>query len=251
MWREWKTEWMKVRGRKVGLLILGFLFMSFVWVNWSLGKADEQELWDGYRMLFLQLPLLDTVLLPTMMAMLGSRLCDAEVKGNTLKLLCTMERKGRLFDMKLLTGSCYLGIFVAAQVGMIFLLGMLYGFGRPLSPVQMVYFILNIFLVSLAILLLQELLSFFFENQIIPLAVGLLGSFIGLFSWFFAGLPLRVVFLWSYYSLLGFIRYTWEESTRITTYYDARMDIRCLCLLLVLMAAGYGIGKYMFVRREL
>ena len=127
MWREWKTEWMKVRYRRIGLILLAFLGLIVLWVAWILSRQDTEQLQDGYQMLFMNLPLIDTILLPTMIAMLGSRLCDAEVKGDTLKLLCTLEEKGRLFDMKLLTGAFYLAVFVLAQALQIFLTGRLYG----------------------------------------------------------------------------------------------------------------------------
>ena len=119
MRREWKCEWMKVRYRKIGLILSAFLGIIILWIVWAVRDAPPEEIWDGYRMSFLQISLIDTILMPTMIAMLASRLCDAEVKGDMLKLLCTMEQKGRLFDMKLLMGSVYLAVFVAAELGII------------------------------------------------------------------------------------------------------------------------------------
>lgn len=251
MIREWKTEWMKVRYRKIGLLIAAFLGLVVLWVIWALSDAPAEKIWDGYRMMFLQISLMDTILLPTMIAMLASRLCDAEVKGDTLKLLCTMEKKGRLFDMKFLMGAVYLAAFVAAEVCMILAAGMLYGYGRPLEPVHILYFVTGIYLVSLAVLLLQQILSFFFENQILPLAAGLFGSFVGLFCWFFPGSPVRKCFLWGFYSLFCFINYDWDETTRIITYYNVPFDIGSLILLLVILILGYGFGKILFLRKEI
>lgn len=251
MRREWKTEWMKVRYRKIGLLIAAFLGLIVLWVIWALSDAPAEQIWDGYRMMFLQISLMDTILLPTMIAMLTSRLCDAEVKGDTLKLLCTMEKKGRLFDMKLLMGAVYLAAFVAAEVCMILAAGVLYGYGRPLESVHILYFVTGIYLVSLAVLLLQQVLSFFFENQILPLAAGLFGSFVGLFCWFFPGSPVRKCFLWGFYSLFCFINYDWDETTRIVTYYNVSFDTGSLVLLLVILVLGYGFGKMMFLRKEI
>lgn len=251
MRREWKTEWMKVRYRKIGLLIAAFLGLIVLWVIWALSDAPAEQIWDGYRMMFLQISLMDTILLPTMIAMLTSRLCDAEVKGDTLKLLCTMEKKGRLFDMKLLMGAVYLAAFVVAEVCMILAAGVLYGYGRPLESVHILYFVTGIYLVSLAVLLLQQVLSFFFENQILPLAAGLFGSFVGLFCWFFPGSPVRKCFLWGFYSLFCFINYDWDETTRIVTYYNVSFDTGSLMLLLVILVLGYGFGKMMFLRKEI
>lgn len=251
MWREWKTEWMKVRYRKIGLILGAFLGLIMLWIIWAVYDAPPEQIWDGYRMSFLQIPLIDTILMPTMTAMLASRLCDAEVKGDTLKLLCTMERKGRLFDMKLLMGAVYLGLFVAAEVLLLFGIGKFYGYERPMEPVQLLYFVIQIYVVSLVILLFQQVLSFFFENQIIPLASGLFGSFVGLFAWYFPGNPMRKLFIWGYYSLLCFINYNWDEETRITTYYNVPFDTGSLCLLILILIIGYIAGKMLFLRKEI
>lgn len=251
MWREWKTEWMKVRHRKIGLLLAAFLGLIMLWIMWALQDASGEQIWDGYRMSFVQLPLMDTILMPTMIAMLASRLCDSEIKGDTWKLLCTMERKGRLFDMKLLTGAAYLAFFMAAEILLLLGMGRLYGYGRPLEPVQLFCFVLQIYVVSLAALLFQQILSIFFENQIIPLAAGLFGSFVGLFAWFFPGNPVKKFFIWGFYSQLCFVNYTWDENTRIVTYYDVPFDTGSLCLLLAALAVGYVIGKRLFLRKEI
>lgn len=251
MRREWKTEWMKVRYRKIGLLLAAFWGLILLWILWAVHDAPQERIWDGYRMLFIQIPLIDTILMPTMTAMLASRLCDAEVKGDTLKLLCTMEKKGRLFDMKLLMGAVYLGAFVAAEILLIFALGRFFGYGRPMEPVHLLYFVLQIYVVSLTVFLFQQVLSFFFENQIIPLANGLFGSFVGLFAWFFPGNPMRRFFLWGYYSLLCFINFDWDEKTRIITYYNVPLDTGSLCLLTLILIVLYAAGKMLFLRKEI
>ena len=199
MLREWKTEWMKTRYRGIGWMILAFSGLVFLWTVWAYGgRMPKEQLEDGFRMCFLQLPLMDTILMPTMIAMLASRLCDAEVKGDTLKLLCTMEKKGRLFDMKLLTGAVYLAVYLALQIGIIFFQAERYNFAEPKHMIQLLYFILQVYSVSLALLLLQVVLSFFFENQILPLAAGVFGSFVGLFSVFFA-VGRVIILFWGVY----------------------------------------------------
>lgn len=251
MQREWKTEWMKVRYRKVGLLIFAFLALIFLWVTWAFSGNSREQMEDGYRMMFLQLPMIHTILAPTMLAMLASRLCDVEIKGDTLKLLCTLERKEQLFDMKLLMGACYLALFVLAEIAILFIQSAIYHFQRPLEPIQLLFFVLQIYLVSFAIFLLQVVLSFFFENQILPLAMGLFGSFVGLFSWFFANGIGKLVLIWAYYSQLCFVAYDWEEETRVTTYYNKSFDMFSFILLIVLLIAGYMIGKRLFLRKEI
>lgn len=251
MLREWKTEWMKLKRRKAGLLVLAFLGFTFLWIGWVVSDADAADLADGYRWMFSNLSLINTILLPTMLAMLASRLCDMEIKGNTLKLLCTLEKKGTLFDVKLLTGGSFLILYVAAELLLLLAGGRLLGFGRPMEARHAAYFLLQNIPVSLVIYLLQVMLSFRFENQIIPLAAGLFGSFIGLFSWFFPDTSLfRWIFVWGHYSLLHFTGYTWDETTRVMTFYDAEPNWAALGMVLALLVFGYLVCRQIFIRKE-
>ena len=94
------------------------------------------------------------------------------------------------------------------------------------------------------------ILSFHFENQILPLAAGILGSFVGLFSWYFSDGMLKKCILWGYYSELCFIIMDWDPKTRIVTYYDAPFDWLAFGILLAVLAAGYGAGRWLFLKKE-
>ena len=132
MIREWKTERMKVRGWKIGLILLAFLALVALWTTWALHGIPKEQMDDGYWMMLLQIPLMD--------------------KGDTLKLLYTLQRKEHVFDIKLLMGTVYLTLFVAAEAGLIFLQGARLGFARPMDPVQLLYFVLQIYAVCLLLL---------------------------------------------------------------------------------------------------
>ena len=249
MLREWKTEWMKVRRRGIGLLLLCFLGLTFVWLYWSMSHIKTEELADGYRMAWLNLSMVNTIFLPAMSAMLASRLCDSEIKGNTLKLLCTMEKKGRVFDMKLLTEQCYLAAYLLAEIGLTLLLGVGKGFETPMSLSHALSFLAGNYLVTLLILLLQTVLSFFLENQIIPLAIGLLGSFLGIFSWYMPPAVTGFLLPWGYYCRLTFIGLDWDIETRISTYFDTGMDWGAVAVLCLVLAGGYLLGRYLFEKK--
>lgn len=252
MLREWKTEWVKVRRRHIGLILCAFFGVTVLWTTWGMGQMSKEQLWDGYRNSILDFAMINTVLLPTMTAMLASRLCDAEVKGDTLKLLCTMEKKGRLFDYKLLMGSVYLALFAAAQCVLILFVGRHFGFVRPLEPAHLLYFVLEIYVPSLLILVFQTTFSLLWENQIFPLAAGIFGSFAGLFSWFFPERHLLVgAVLWGFYPSLCFINISWDEATRVQEFYDVPFPTAVFVLLLVLLCAGFLIGKRLFLRKEI
>ncbi|MCI8374471.1 MAG: ABC transporter permease subunit [Lachnospiraceae bacterium] len=248
MLREWKTEWMKVRRRRIALVPAAFLLFTFVWISWAMRSSHMESGKEAWMWLLMCLGLVNTILMPTMIAMLASRLCDVELKGNMLKLLCTMERKGRLFDLKLLTGTVYVEGYVTAELVMMLVFARLHGFAGGMTLRHLLCFLLQCGLVSLGVLLVQMLLSLFSVNQILPLAVGLAGSFLGLFSWFLSS-PLWRPVIWAYYNLLGYIGQNWDESSRIVSYYEVPPDKSALLTLLLVLPLGYAFGRQLFIRR--
>ena len=248
MLREWKTEWMKVRRRRIALVPAAFLLFTFLWISWAIRSAHMESNEENWKWLLMCLGLINTLLMPTMIAMIASRLCDVELKGNTMKLLCTMEQKGHLFDMKLLTGAVYVSGYMAAELVMMLVFAGLHGFAGGMTQRHLMCFLLQSGFVSLGVLLVQMLLSLFSVNQILPLAVGLAGSFLGLFSWFLSS-PLWRPVVWAYYNLLGYIGQNWDESTRIVSYYEVPMDWSAVITLLVVLPLGYILGRQLFIRR--
>lgn len=65
-------------------------------------RQDEQA--NAYSALFYGVPIINTILLPVLMAVLASRLWDVEVKGYTAKLLYTLQSRRSLFFGKAVFG---------------------------------------------------------------------------------------------------------------------------------------------------
>ena len=78
------------------LLIPGIVVL---WVG-GLAPTDPEELANGYSALLYSLPVIEAILMPVMMAVLASRLWDMEIKGNTAKLLYTLQSRRSLFSGK-------------------------------------------------------------------------------------------------------------------------------------------------------
>ena len=82
------------------------LFIPGIVVLWvgGLAPADPEELANGYSALLYSLPVIEAILMPVMMAVLASRLWDMEIKGNTAKLLYTLQSRRSLFAGKAVFG---------------------------------------------------------------------------------------------------------------------------------------------------
>src|SRR5699024_10978131 len=90
--RQMRAEKLKARNKKAVLVPLGFLAFDFLWSIWQVSSMDPGELPVGYMMFFYQLPTMNVILLPLMISVIASRICDMEVKGDTMKLLFTLQK---------------------------------------------------------------------------------------------------------------------------------------------------------------
>ena len=181
----------------------------------------------------------------------GSHGKQAVNKGNTYKLLCTLQEKGAIFFNKLLLGSLYMLCFACLQLCLVAFLGWRYRIPQEWPAGQAGYFFVATFVTSVVLLLLQEILSLRMENQLYPLFIGLIGTFAGLFSWFFPNLPLRYVIPWGYYCVGCTINMeAWDRETRIVRLYAIPFPYLNFALFLLFALLLYLYGRNLFLKRE-
>jgi len=128
--------------------------------------------------------------------------------------------------------------------------GLLIGFeGNPPLD-KLLYYLLFTTTVNMTILLLQQVLSILFRNQMIPLAVGVIGSFAGLFILYFPQNLGRFI-LWGYYGVLMFVGMDWDRATRITNFNYVPVDWIGFGVLVITFCMIYIIGRALFIRKEM
>lgn len=248
--RIFLTELKKIRRRHIGLLYAAALFLIFIWLLWAMHDMDEVITQQGYYYLLLSLPLMNGIFLPTILACVESRLCDIEIKGNTFKLLCTMQPRHSIYHVKLLLGMIYLACFSLAETAMIPLLGTLFQVEQALPAGSVCIFLFSTFTVSAVLILLQQPLSLLSENQLFPLFFGVGGTFVGIFSWFFPQLPIRYMLPWGYYCVGTNINLYYEESTRTSTYYTIPFPKEIFAGFIIFGILVYFVGKNKFMKKE-
>lgn len=247
--RSFVAELKKTKYRQLWLVVVGTLMIQFLWCSFSLVRADAEDLRHGYQYMLYMMPLLNTLFLAMVLAVLASRIWDIEHKGDTLKLLYTLQNPASIYKSKTVLGTCYLLILTALQPVMIILLGKIFKFGDACPVEQLGYFFLTAFTVSCLVYGLQQILTFSFKNQMVPLSFGLFGSFLGLFSLFFPR-KLQYFVIWAYYSLLQTTSMSWDETTHIMSFYEVNFNWPTFLIVLVLAVLCYGIGKRMFLSKE-
>ena len=163
------AEQQKQRRRRIWIVPLGFLVILFLWAFIGKRSLSAEDLARGYSYTLYQFPLLNVVLVPVMTAVIASRLCDMEIKGNTLKLLCTLQKRSSFYDWKFIHELKYLLIFTIGEGILVPLIGMFCHFTQKL-PLSLVFLhVGTTTLVSLVLLTLQHFLSLMSSNQILPL----------------------------------------------------------------------------------
>ncbi len=243
------VEFYKTRRRKIFLVVLAMIAAQLMWALWSFSRMDARDLEQGWISSLFQFPLLNSLMMPVICAVVASRICDMEHKGQTFKLLNTILSAGRLFDVKFLCGAFYMLLAVLFQIVIIIITGYLKGFEGN-APFELFgYYLLFTTAINLSILLLQQILSLLFTNQMVPLTVGLTGSFFGLFSLFFPQGFQKFV-IWGYYGVLMFIGMDWDRATRITDYYLTPINWAGFVMLIIQFLAFYVIGRVIFAHRE-
>lgn len=246
---ELKAEAMKQKGKRNILVPVAFLALLFFWTLFLLKGIKQEELPFGYFSLLYQYPVMNAILVPLMVSVTASRICDMEVKGDTMKILFTLEKRGHFFDCKFLMGTKYLVLFFVGQTALIPLSGKLFGFTQEIPWKHLLLFFISGFSVATALLLLQEILSLFSHNQILPLIVGLAGSFLGLFSLFFPENIMKLV-LWGYFAVFSTTGMNWDKTTRISTYYEIPFPVSTFLLFLVFCTAAFLLCRTLIQKKE-
>lgn len=242
-------EFYKTHRRKIFLVVMAMIAAQLMWALWSFSRMDARDLEQGWISSLFQFTLLNSLMMPVICAVVASRICDVEHKGQTLKLLNTIIPSGHIFDVKFLCGAFYMILAVLFQILTILITGYLKGFNGE-APFELFgYYLLFTTAVNLSVLLLQQVLSLLFTNQMVALTVGLTGSFFGLFSLFFPQSFQKFV-IWGYYGVLMFIGMDWDRATRITKYYLTPIDWAGFVMLMVQFLVLYIIGRVIFSHRE-
>lgn len=248
--RELRVEIRKTRRRFLWLMPIGVVFMEFLMIatNSYLRKPEvTPQLWSA---LLFQLPLYNTIFCPLVLAAIASRICDSENKGNTYKLLCTMQQKKHIFDGKVLLGALYVLFLTALEAVCIPILGRILPVSQAFPLGHYLTFLAVLFLVSFSLYLMQLILSLMMEGQLIPLFVGLLGSLVGVFSAFFPIGKLAALVPWGYY-LIGSTFSSWyDRGTRTSHLYEIPFQWELMALFTLLSLIVYLAGKHFFLKKE-
>lgn len=246
-----QLEFYKIKRRKVWLTMFAMLSIQLLWGLWSMRNPKQWELECGWMSLLYFLTLLNGIMIPSIMAVLASRLADIEHRGNTYKQLETLRSAGSLYHAKAVCGLIIIAAMFTIQFAFFILLG--YRLGYVGSPDIKQYLLSYLFNLSgnLSLFLLQLALSMLFANQMVPLVAGLGGSMAALLLMFVktcSFLP------WGGNLSACLVASKWDEASRISTFcYRSFQPIEAaaVAMIFVWIAVFYSAGRILFTRREI
>lgn len=243
-----KLEFFKIKHRKVFVTVIGIMFITFLWTLWAQTYKNTDSPMQNWMALFYNVSTINCVVMPILVAITASKLVDIEHKGNTLKMLKTLEGGCRLFNSKFISGILIMIFATLLQGVSMIILGALNGY-QAIPYGYFIYFMLYTLLINVTLFLFQMILSFQFVNQMIALVVSIAGSFLGLFSLFFGGIISKLIF-WGYYGLLSPVGMNWDAGSRSVTYYWHSINLSGISAVTVICIILYIAGQRSFKLRE-
>ena len=251
-----KCEYLKTRRRYIFMTALVLTALAGIWAFYGdYGDKNSFTMQNGYMLFLYQFPLVNTIFFPVLAIIIASRLCDIEHKGKTLKLICTLTDKRKIFDTKLIYGMSIVLFSVILLWCATLIFGKIIGFAGEIPIKLYLLYLLFTIMPTSAIYIFQHSLSMIFRNQAVSFFVGILGEFVGLFSLFLPQFPfLRKSILWGYYGALQFVGFFgWTKETRYDTAYLEVMEIDWTAFagLIVATIMIYIIGRKIFCEKEL
>lgn len=245
------AEWFKAKRRRLYLAPAALLIIQTLWLYWALRKPDAQEIAQGWLLILYNAPLINGIMMPTIMAVLASRLADVEHKGQTFKLLNTLQRPASLYWAKAGCGAFFILTFCALQLTMLIGMGQMLGYtGQPDAWAYGLYFAETL-IISLEIFLLQLDLSLGVRNQAFSLGAGLCGSMAGLFLMFTPQWPLlRQLIPWGHFGATMFVGNMWSAETPIFSLYYMPVDWTGCCMAVAGLALFAAVGRTLLARKE-
>ncbi|MDO4173323.1 MAG: ABC transporter permease [Eubacteriales bacterium] len=225
--------------RRHDLLVI--LLIAAVVVFLSCGNHHPDPA-AGYSALFYAMPIMNALIMSTGMAVLASRIWDVETRGNTCKLLFTLQTRSSLYVAKALLGILEIALIGLLECIAVAAVGAFKGYTEPLEPSQLIWLFVCTFAVSLLLFFFSFALCLYFPSQVPALAFGLAGSLVGLFSGFMPRICCYFI-PWGYFIPLSAMETGWNPETRELWYiprpFHGALLVVAGIFIVLLIAAGY------------
>lgn len=201
-------ELYKLKHRKVFLTFLVILGVEllFVFSNYGNNKNFLNMVSDpaapAWEDLIIGPAAINGLFFPILAAVIASRICDMEHKGNTWKLLeCNNQNRKTIWFCKFTIVSTLMMLAIFIQAFTIIAYGNSVGIVQTLPVRTLLGFVLGTAMITFVVVTIQVFFSLVCTNQLVPMSIGMVGALIGFISTL---LPpgIRNILIWGNYAEL-------------------------------------------------
>ena len=235
-------EFQKARHKHFPLLFLAALLLDCAYLFY--GVKSSSEPWLN---IFYAIPIINTLVLSVLMAVIASQSVDMEHKGAMWNLLPTLESRASIYLGKLFFGFITLVLFCTFQIGMVLIGGNVLGFtGDIPSHIVSVLFFSEL-IGGMILYQLQCTLSLLFSSQFAALSIAFGGTLAGLFLAF---ISTDMWTPWSVFLSLSPIGMDYDRAARIMNLSLRSIPISDILLSLLYLIGTFLLGLLLFTSTE-
>ena len=201
-------ELYKLKHRKVFLTFLVILGVELLFVFSNYGNNNNflnmisDPAAPAWEDLIIGPAAINGLFFPILAAVIASRICDMEHKGNTWKLLeCNNQNRKSIWFCKFTIVSTLMMLAIFIQAFIIIAYGNSVGIVQPLPVRTLLGFVLGTAMITFVVVTIQVFFSLVCTNQLVPMSIGMVGALIGFISTL---LPpgIRNILIWGNYAEL-------------------------------------------------
>jgi len=236
------VEFKKSRHKHSLLLLATAVLLNYFYLFH--GSSPDQREWYN---VFFAIPLINTLILSVLMAVIASQSVDMEHKGDMWNLLPTLESRASIYLGKLFYGFIHLTLFCLLQMGIVILTGVRLGYegNIPFSVIGSTF--LAELVSGMIVYQVQCLLSFLFPSQFAALSIGFGGTLAGLFL---AYVSTKAWTPWSVLLSLSPIGMDYQRASRTMTLFLRQITLPEILTALFYLFGIFLLGLYLFTQTE-
>ena len=224
--KQLRTEIKKYNRNRLWLPILVLFLFSIYWCSVSNNIQINKNSSNIFQTLVFNLYTINNLIIPFSVALLSYR-------------MVMIDRKNRMFSVLFTNGGNEIGLVLSLFIGfacqLIFTILSSKYYHTSINHNELILFVVAMLLGSGTMLLIQLLLSFVIESPIIPIVIGLAGSFLSMLTSGLLSKQITIFIPWEYLSTLN--PYTINDSgihpfTNYQFYFSLVLIIHLLLLII-------------------
>lgn len=217
-------EFYKLRHRHIGAMCLCMIAMQLLWEGVSILRLGGEGMGKSYLALLYDQTMLDSIMLPLLVAVLASRTAEMEHKGGGLKLLETLITPAHLYGAKMMWGVAVISLTLVMRMVALIWLGSWLGFAESVPWALFVCQTLLDIVVAICLYALSLALALRYKNQAMTLILGL--------------------------GVLSVVRMDYNSASRVVHYYTVMPTAGDGIGIVLWMVIFVLVGRWLFVRKE-